>query len=104
MNQQMNPQLKQHQSRISELRTEIVQLKLKHDLSVGLQNMLKTDPEMVSDPRQPIALQTQIEQQKIIDGELAKLEKELRQLQGIPEPEPVIVGLNAAKLVGTVVK
>lgn len=54
----------------------------------------------MDDPRKEDALAEYYKQQAEIDAKIVVLEKEYRQVNGLPEPEPVIVGLQAAMLFG----
>lgn len=60
--------------------------------------------ECAGDPRQPDALEHYRKQLKELDAELTEAERLERQRLGIPEPQPVVVGLNTARLSGTVPK
>ena len=51
-----------------------------------------------SDPRQPEALEHYRQQLKKLDTELAEAERLERQRLGIPEPEPIVIGLKPAVL------
>lgn len=53
-----------------------------------------------SDPRAPAALELYKAQLAELDGRIAKLESERRKALGIPEPEPVVVGVKPAILFG----
>lgn len=57
-------------------------------------------PEMTKDPRQPSALRHYQAQLKKLDAELTEAQYLDRLARGIPEPEPVVVGLKPAKLFG----
>jgi len=53
-----------------------------------------------SDPRQSDALAHYKAQLKKLDAELTEAERAERQRLGIPEPEPINIGLKPAQLVG----
>lgn len=57
-------------------------------------------PEMQADPRQKDALAHYQAQLKKIDAELTEARRLDRQARGLPEPEPVVVGLKPARLFG----
>ncbi len=50
--------------------------------------------ECADDPRQPEALEHYRQQLKGLDAELAEAERQERQKLGIPEPEPIVIGLK----------
>lgn len=54
----------------------------------------------MEDPRKEDALKEYRGQRAQIDGKITDLEKAERQRLGLPEPEPVIVGLKSAVLFG----
>ena len=54
--------------------------------------------ECAHDPRQPEALAHYKAQLASLDAELAEAEREYRKANGIPEPEPVVVGLKPVQL------
>jgi hypothetical protein len=53
-----------------------------------------------SDPRQHDALTCYKAQLKELDAELTEAERAERQRLGIPEPEPINIGLKPAQLIG----
>lgn len=56
----------------------------------------------MDDPRRDDALEHYRAQLARIDGKIAEMEKAERQRLGLPEPEPVIVGLHSATLSGSI--
>lgn len=54
----------------------------------------------MDDPRQPDALAHYRAQLARIDAEITRKERDDRAARGVPEPEPVVVGLKSALLFG----
>jgi hypothetical protein len=54
----------------------------------------------MDDPRAPDALEHYRGQLAEIDGKITALEKSERQRLGLPEPEPIVVGLKSATIAG----
>lgn len=76
---------------------KLVELKNRHTLCTIV---IRTISEMADDPRQPEALAHYRAQQDELNLLIADEEKAERQRLGLPEPEPVVVGLQPALLVG----
>ncbi len=58
----------------------------------------------MNEPEAPEALEHYRAQLAKLDAELTEAEKEERARLGIPEPEPIVIGLKAAQLVMQVPK
>ena len=54
----------------------------------------------MDDPRAPDALEEYKRQLSVIDGRITAAEKADRLARGIPEPEPIVVGVKPALLSG----
>lgn len=74
----------------------IGELKVRRTICDGIiRELMKMD-----DPRAPEALEHYRAQLTKLDAELTEAERAERARLGIPEPEPVVVGLKSARLFG----
>ncbi len=74
----------------------VYELRNRRAICAAIVKVLQT--ECAGDPRQKDALPHYIEQLKKLDAELTEAERLERQRLGIPEPEPIVIGLKPAIL------
>lgn len=75
----------------------VEELRIRRTVCDGIIRVLM---DITNDPRQPDALAHYREQLKKLDDELTEAEKAYRKENGIPEPEPITVGLKPAIIFG----